>query len=433
MAMLWTPLSVMQGIYIKYYGFALGVMAAILLLSRVYDALMDVAVGVLSDWVKRKTGRRKPLLCIGAILFCVTALFVYAPQQGVGPLYLGLWLLGFFTGYATLMISHLAWGAELAQESQQKTAIFSLYRAAGYVGLCVFYALPLLPAFKTPEISPESIRISAYVSAAILVFSISLCLKFVPESPNSETSMLKDAPTVASGTREVFTNRPFLVLMGAYVLCGTGLGIWYGMIFLFVDVYLRKGALFAPIYLAAFAVGAVSSIGWNSISARIGKKAAWAAGMCVAFSSVLLTFWLSPQTADPWALTLVLTANTIGLVSFELLPGSILADVTDYSLLRDRHSRVATYFSIYMFATKALFALGGALGLGLAGFLGFDPHLQVQSEHGVLALRIVMAWLPGVLIIASLGVIYLIPMDERRHAVVRRRLDQRNERSVVRA
>jgi len=59
MAMLWTPLNVMQGIYIKYYGFALGVMAAILLLSRVYDALMDVAVGILSDWVKRKTGRHR--------------------------------------------------------------------------------------------------------------------------------------------------------------------------------------------------------------------------------------------------------------------------------------------------------------------------------------------------------------------------------------
>src|SRR5258708_39317938 len=76
MAMLWTPLNVMQGIYIKHYGLSMGVMATILLASRIYDSLADLVVGALSDWRKSRTGRRKPLLAGGALGFATTAIFV---------------------------------------------------------------------------------------------------------------------------------------------------------------------------------------------------------------------------------------------------------------------------------------------------------------------------------------------------------------------
>src|SRR4051794_20447273 len=79
MAMLWTPLNVMQGIYIKHYGFYMAAMATILLASRVYDAIVDLAVGSLSDWVKARTGKRKTLFALGAGLFVVTGVCVYAP------------------------------------------------------------------------------------------------------------------------------------------------------------------------------------------------------------------------------------------------------------------------------------------------------------------------------------------------------------------
>src|SRR3984885_9325503 len=105
--MLWTPLNVMQGIYIKYYGFSIGLLAAILLASRLYDAVADIAIGSLSDWSKAKTGRRKPLFALGAALFAVCALFVYIPPKSVGPFYLTFWLFAFFTAYAMTTIPHL--------------------------------------------------------------------------------------------------------------------------------------------------------------------------------------------------------------------------------------------------------------------------------------------------------------------------------------
>jgi glycoside/pentoside/hexuronide:cation symporter, GPH family len=430
MAMLWTPLNVMQGIYIKHYRFSMGLMATILLASRIYDAVADLAVGALSDWHKARSGQRKRMFAFGAVLFVITGLCVYIPPTTVGPLYLTFWLFAFFTGYAVATISHLAWGNELARISQQKTDLFSLRYAAGYAGLSIFYSIPLLPIFATTAITPQTIKLSAYVAALVFVPALILCLRFVPEGLLPTTSSRRLAVSAAA-LRALAANLPFRMLMGAYATCGLGLGVWYGMIFIFVDIYLKRGALFAPIYLAAFCIGALSSLVWNRVARRFGKKRTWAAGMILALATILATGLLNPNNTTVWSLGVLIVLNTIGLVTFELLPVSILGDVADYSMLKRQHNQAATYYSTYMFVTKILFALGSAGGLGLASWLGFDPRAALQTGHGILAINIVMVWLPAILLTCSIPLIQCIPMDERQHAIVRKRLEQRAARSAL--
>jgi Na+/melibiose symporter-like transporter len=81
-----------------------------------------------------------------------------------------------------------------------------------------------------------------------------------------------------------------------------------------------------------------------------------------------------------------------------------------------------------MFITKVLFALGGAVGLGLASGLGFDPTSSSPHSSASFALTVVMSWLPSALLAMAAIVILCIPMDERRHAIVRKRLQQRDTR-----
>jgi Na+/melibiose symporter-like transporter len=431
MAMLWTPLNVMQGIYIKHYGISMAAMATILLASRFYDAIADLAVGAASDWVKARTGKRKTLLTLGAALFALAALCVYIPPARVTATYLGCALFTFFSGYALLMISYLAWGAELARSSTRKTALFSARTAAGYVGLCTFYSIPMLPVFGTSDITPDTLKLAALVAVGSLVPALFLALSYVPEGRTAQAGH-SEARTVFSARvlRVLYGNRPFMALMGAFLLCGLGLGIWYGMIFIFVDIYLHQGSLFAPIYLIAFGVGALAALGWNKVAARVGKKSAWSAGMSLALATVVATSFLTPQNAGYLSIGALLIVNTIGFAAVELLPGSILGDVADYSLLRSGHNHSATLFSVYMFLTKVLFALGGAVGLGLAAWLGFDPHAQQQTARGVHALSVVMSWAPAVLLGLALVLTQFIPMNERRHAVIRRRLDQLEARAL---
>jgi len=161
------------------------------------------------------------------------------------------------------------------------------------------------------------------------------------------------------------------------------------------------------------------------IAAKVGKKTAWSTGMVLALITVFATSFLTPQNAGVGLIGLIVIVNTVGFACFELLPESILGDVADYSLWKSGRNQAASYFAVYMFVTKLVFALGGAVGLGLAARLGFDPSMHEQTARGVLALHIVMAWLPSILLVAAIVLIQFIPMNERRHAVIRRRLDQR--------
>ena len=428
--MLWTPLNVMQGIYIKYYGFSIGLLAAILLASRLYDAVADIAIGSLSDWSKAKTGRRKPLFALGAALFAVCALFVYIPPKSVGPFYLTFWLFAFFTAYAMTTIPHLAWGAELAASSVERTRILSMRCAASYSGLCLFYAIPLLPLFASSAITPRAIRYAVLLAVAILVPALLACLKFVPEARTLKIAERRQSLFSRRAIRDLGGNRPFRALMSAYLICGLALGIWYGMIFIFVDVYLHRGAWFAPLYLLAFGAGILAALGWHKIAARFGKKTAWTAGMLLTLATVGATGFLTPRNASLWSLGSILVLNTMGFVSFELLPASIVGDVADYTELKMNRNQTATLYALYMFATKVVVALGAALGLALSAALGFDPHLIEQGPTGVNALAVVMSWLPGLLLVAAIMLIPCIPMNERRHAIVRRRLDQLCARQV---
>jgi len=271
--------------------------------------------------------------------------------------------------------------------------------------------------------------VAVLTAVAILIPALLLCLWLVPDgSPDPLSRRERHSSFRRNMGRLLVQNRPFLMLMAAYVLSGTGLGIWYGLIFVFVDIYLHKGGLYAPLYLIAFAAGIFATLAWSRIAEAIGKKWTWCLGTILLIATVAITRGLSPDNAAGWSIGLLLIVNTVGFASFELIPGSILADVADFSQLKSGHNDAAAYFALYMFVTKALFALGGAIGLGLAARWGFDPHLSSQTPQGTWAMDTAISVLPGVFLLLALAVIPFIPMDERRHSIVRRRLDSRDRR-----
>ncbi len=103
----------------------------------------------------------------------------------------------------------------------------------------------------------------------------------------------------------------------------------------------------------------------------------------------------------------------------------MLSDIIDYSQWKTGVEKHATYFSIKVFFEKANFAAGAALGLAVAGWCGFDVSSEAHSRESILGLKTAIAWIPTLVGLVSLIFIGLNPMNERRHRIIRRRLDAR--------
>lgn len=432
-----TPTYILQGIYAKYYGISLTSIAGIILLARIFDAITDPLIGVFSDRYQQKNGTRKPFMFFGGLLFIIGGLSLYSPWAEPTAFYFCFWLLVFYLGWTLYEIPHLSWGSEIAPSTTDKNRIYGVRTALGYVGLLGFYCIPLLPWFETREITPETLRWCGIVTAILLLPIMYFSLRRVPDG---ETALLSavdghQLPQVSRSDRlrlllkPYITNKPLMLYLGVFIFSGMSNGMWYGLIFIYVDVYLGLGELFAEMFLYAFIVGLISTPIWTYLANGIGKILTWAAAILLLLASFIYTGSLEYGAVDFYQLLILKSLNTLGFVGLTIMIYSVLSDIVDYSILKYRIPSVAKYFALLTFCYKFVFAIGGAASLAIAGWYGFDASSDLQSTDGIYGLMVGIFWIPCVFSLVSLILVFFTPLTPQRHKIVQNRLEALAKRS----
>ena len=451
--MVWlaSPITILQGVYAKYYGVSLTTLASILLICRLFDAISDPLIGYCSDRYRQRNGTRKPFVFAGGLLLIVSCYFLYVPtsinSQGISTAepsasitatYLLMWFLMFYMSQTLFEISHSAWASELAPTATDKSKIFSLRSMSAYLGLSLFYAVPLLPFFDSRDITPETLKVSVIAAGFLMLPLLYMCLKITPngasdrgvdEDINSKAekyqrkNIQKKSNDVRRLLNNIVTNKPLLIFLSAYMVYGIGGGMWFGLIFLYVDSYLGMGEQFAPMYLLSFILGIGITPVWCKLSILYGKKSILAWAMCLIIVGFIYTGLLRPGDTSLWELILLMTLNALGSVCLMAIAPAMFSEIVDYSFWKYKTENTATYFAIFAFMSKTNNAIGVAIGLMIAGWYGYDATTTSQSFQGVNGLMIAMVWIPVIASVIALLLIMLNPIDANRHGVIRRRLD----------
>ena len=291
---LFAPINIIQAIYAKHYGFSLSTIAAIILLVRIFDAVIDPVVGFFSDYYYEKKGSRKPFVVIGLSMLLVSCYFLYSPAEGVAEVYLLIWMALFYASFTLYEVPHSAWGGEISSLAVDKTKIYSLRSMAGYVGLIFFYSVPLYPIFDTTEITPETLVFSVTISGVLIFPFLFFCLRYVPVGYKKNTRFPKRPFIVRELYAVIFSNRPLVVLLVCYLFSGIGSGMWYGLIYIYIDSYLGLGDDFSKAFLIAFCAGFISSACWYRLSLILGKKNSMTLSCVFLMLSYFLTGILNP-------------------------------------------------------------------------------------------------------------------------------------------
>ena len=432
------PMGVIQGIYAKYYGVALTTLAAVLLIGRIFDALTDPLIGHYSDRFRTQTGTRKPFMLVGGLCLIPCSYFLFVPPAEVSIIYFTLWSLLFYLALTTLMIPMYAWASELYSDSVERTSLFTAVSFAGLVGGLLFYLIPFLPLFETREITPETLRVSVVIGSVLLVVGLYYALKYVPNGPPSvveeevmekgkinqpKTSVFKDMYSA------VKSNKPFQVFVLAYLCFGLGMGMFMGLFFIFVDAFLGQGEIFATLAVIGLLGGLLLTPVVYKIVLLMGKRKTWLMASVIVVGTTVYIGQLSASDSVLVELVIVYVIMTLGLTCSTVIAMPMLSDAVDYGLLSDKAERRGSYFSIFTLMTKTQAALGLSLGLALAGWLGFDATATTHDESSAFAIHLAISWIPAVILTVGLFFIWRYPLDERRCAIVARRLQQRQVQS----
>ena len=426
------PISIVQGIYAKYFGVPLTTLAGILLLCRLFDAFSDPLIGYFSDRYRARTGTRKPFVLVGGLLLIVCSYFLFVPPDNVSTTYITFWMISFYAVYTLNSIPAYAWGGEMSSYSEERARIFSVLTFANKIGALLFYLVPFLPLFTTTEMTPETLKVSVIIGAILIIPGLYVALRYPPNGPPVRVGKVEKEKK-SSVSFKVFIsvlkrNKPFQIFVAAYMCVGLGAGMYLGLFFIFVDSYLGMGEDYAKLYLLSMVAGLISiPLAYKAIT-LVGKKWTWGILLFLLVLSIFYSGQLRP--GEDVFLTLLIL-KIIVYVCMAILPMitlSLLNESIDYGLLSNKTELRGLYFSIYSLLLKFEMALGLALGLAIAGWLGFDATATSHDEASGFAIGMAMSWIPCVFMSLGFFFVWRLPIDERRAAIIARRLAARGSR-----
>jgi len=369
--------------------------------------------------MKTRYGLRKPWMVLGGVVAAVGLLLTAFPPEHAGAAYLASALLVLFAGWTAVSVPYAAWGAELATGYDQRTRLTSVREGAALTGI---FLASLLPAVVGSD-SAERLKWIALVAIASGCVSLVVVAWVVPDStiPRNVPTGRKRAPfDLRRLVADMAGNKPFLRLVAAWFINGLANGLPAALFILYLTHALKADNRIQPVFvLAYFAAAVVALPATYGLSLLLGKHRTWCmamTGACLAFAAVP---FLGPGQFAAFLVVCLVTGVALG--ADLILPPALQADVIDLDRLRHGRMRTGTYFAVWSAAAKSATAIAGGMGLVAVGAAGFDP--AAVDDRGLTALVVAYSVVPVLLKTAAIALIWSFPITQRRHAIIRERLD----------
>ena len=147
LAALYFPVFVfLSEFYAAERGLSLTAIGAVMIGVRLFDAVSDPVIGVLSDATPARLRRRKLWLVLALPVIVLAAWRIFVPPMNIGIGYFAWWLLILTLGWTMALTPYFAWGAELMPDYDGRTKAAFWRESAGLVGTILAAVLNALNA-----------------------------------------------------------------------------------------------------------------------------------------------------------------------------------------------------------------------------------------------------------------------------------------------
>ncbi|MBC7880049.1 MAG: MFS transporter [Anaerolineae bacterium] len=409
-------------------GLSAGVAGSILAISKIYDALTDPIIGVLSDRTKSRWGRRRPWLLFGAIPFGLiflaqwvipfpgnlTAMFWY---------YLALSIC-FSTAFSSVNLPYTALTPELTQDYNERTSLSNFRFAFSIGGSLVSGVCHPLIVQQFPTNPALGYFASAALWTVLSVLPLFWCFLGTREAYQSDEKSLPILQQIGTA----LSNRPYLFVIGIYLCSWLAVQMTATLIPNYITFWMRlPGEWVSYTILAVQGTAFLMLFVWTPVSDKIGKKAVYLIGMVIWIVAQVGLFTLQPGQTTLMLVLAVLAG--MGVSVAYLIPWSMLPDVIELDELETGQRREGIFYAAMVLFQKVGIALGLFIvgqALDRTGFLSTTTGAAIaQPESAQLALRILIGPVPTIIIIISMALTWFYPITKATHAVVLAQLAER--------
>lgn len=419
----------------------------VLAVGKVWDAVNDPLVGLLSDRTKTRWGRRYPWMFLTAIPFGISYFLIWITPFGADASdgtkfwYYVVVTTIFQIFFTTTNLPYTSLTAEISSDYDESTELTSFRLAASVLGgvaiLIVFGVVAaLIPGEDIATRSTQYV-VLGLIGGGVSVLSIYWCVfgtygymvkKAAAEGRSLNGTTDENPEPFLAQLKSVLSNRPFLFVVSIYLFSWLSLQItaavlpFYAVSWMGVSESLPALLVQGPAIALMFVCAALSK--------RLGKKRLYYLGSAIWIPVQAALYFLQPgQSGLLFGLCLL---ASFGVAVAYVVPWSILPDVIDLDELQTGHRREGTFYSFMTLLQKLGLALGLFLvgaALKASGFIRVLPEqpMPEQPESALHTIRLFMGPIPLLFVLCALVLVYFYPLTREVHAEIMLKLSERKK------
>ncbi len=400
-------------IYSIAFGLNPGLVGIAMAIPRVWDAFTDPIAGSISDNLRTRWGRRRPMIFLGGIAMAIVFPLLWMPPSGLEGHTLFAFFLGFlilfYTCQTVWLVPWNALGLELSPDYHERTKIQAIRAAvASGANFIVPWAYSACFWFSPSGSERDGVIYVGLVVGLIFLLtalpSAIFCREINPDSRAPKMPFF-------IALRATLQNRQFQLLMGAVALFLIGYLMVLSMA-LYINIHhvfggsKAEAATFQGIGGTVNAIASLASVplaAW--LAGRFGKRIALIIGLSLVCLGKMLSWWLF-NPALPWLQFGYFLLIGPGIAFLWILVPSILADICDADARKTGLHRQGMFSAVYTWVVKASVAASLILGGWLIALAGIGGGDELATSDDIFTLRLLFGIVPALSIFAAVACVW---------------------------
>ena len=414
----------------------------------VWDAINDPIIGILSDRLNTRWGRRRPFLLWFAIPFGLSFVILWsAPNwesQTALLLYVTLSFMISDTLTTLVSIPFLSLTPELTPDYDERTSLTSyrsFFQLVGALSMVITAPAIVDLVIKSGGSQQQGFMVVGAIFGAIGAIPLLLIGLFIRETSTPEQ---QQTMPFWETLRAAWQNIPFRYAVGIHMLNWSAVDMVAVAFPYFLLYWVAQGDLLASIRIFGLDLAYESAFFgilmfvcilfvpfWLWLSKVRNKREAYAIGMAFWVAVTFMIYGVQPGQTD--LLLIIAALAGIGVSAAYTLPDSLFADVIEWDELRTGRRQEGIFYGIRTLIRKLTGALVIFLTLQALGWSGYisppDGALQyTQNDSALHMIRLLVSPFGAVMLSGTIIFALLFPLSREKHGRIQRLLERRRAR-----
>ncbi|MFO7448150.1 MAG: MFS transporter [Ignavibacteriaceae bacterium] len=415
--------------YTDIFGISAAAAGTMMIVSRIWDAVNDPLMGIISDRTNSKWGKFRPYLLWMSIPLALAGVFAFlTPDFDVTGkiIYAYITFTLVMMAYTAINIPYSALMGVISSNSLERTSVSTYRFVLAFVGAFIVQGLtlPLVNFFGGGDQAVGfPITMAAFGVLACILFYITFAT-----TRERVTVPLSQKTSLKEDIRNLLKNRPWMYLLIMSLFTLGYIIIRSGTILYYFKYYIGDEVL-ASLFMVLGTVAVIAGVACTQFFAKkYGKKKFYLVVMGLTTVLTILFYFIPAEQ-----IILIFVLHII--ISFVMAPQAPLlwamyADTADYSEWKNNRRATGLVFSAATFSQKMGMAVGGGLAGWLLAYFGFVANAQ-QTAGTLDGIKMMMSFIPALGSLIALIAAFFYELDENKMKNIEMELNARKAEAII--